>query len=289
MIYNVRHKTRLAYAAPIAHAEFNLRLAPIDWPGQRLCGFDLAIAPQPRTRTEAPGPYPAQVTAISFAQPLTAIEVTSNFEIEVTQALPPGPGPDVETVRSQAILSRDMSNRSPVPYLFPSRIAVGAKAIDEWAIAAIPPSGAITEVVAALAGTIHRDFTYQPGMTTTSTPPAQAFAARKGVCQDFAHLMIIALRAVGLPAAYVSGYLRTLPPPGGEKLIGADAMHAWVAVWCGAELGWIGFDPTNDCLALDDHIVVAMGRDYADVAPIDGIFVGNTPQAMDVMVDVTAL
>jgi transglutaminase-like putative cysteine protease len=133
---------------------------------------------------------------------------------------------------------------------------------------------------------VHREFVYQPGVTTSATSPEEAFASRRGVCQDFAHVMIVALRSQGVPAAYASGYLRTVPPPGKPRLVGADAMHAWVMVWCGRELGWVGFDPTNDCLARGDHILIAMGRDYADVAPIDGTFVGSPVQSLTSSVDV---
>jgi transglutaminase-like putative cysteine protease len=136
---------------------------------------------------------------------------------------------------------------------------------------------------------IHREFRYDPKATGAETPPLVAFNQRSGVCQDFAHIMIIAARANGVPAAYVSGYLRTLPPPGQPRLVGADAMHAWVNIWCGDELGWIGFDPTNNILVHEDHIVTAMGRDYADVAPIDGVFHGGVGQTMDVSVDVAPL
>lgn len=289
MIYRVRHRTRLRYAAPIAHADFNIRLVPVNWPGQQLRSFALDISPTPDTRAESSGPYPARVTAISFSRLMSALEVSSSFEIEVAQTAPADSGPAIDAVRKQALLSNDMSNRSPVPYLYPSRIAEVNAEIGAWAASRFPADTGIIAAAAALGSAIHQEFTYKPGTTTSSTPPASAFAARKGVCQDFAHLMIIGLRALGIPAAYVSGYLRTVPPPGSERLVGADAMHAWVAVWCGVELGWIGFDPTNDCLALNDHIVVAMGRDYADVSPIDGIFVGIAPQHMEVMVDVAEL
>ena len=125
-----------------------------------------------------------------------------------------------------------------------------------------------------------------------STPLNEVFDKRHGVCQDFAHVMIAGLRGLGLPAAYVSGYLRTRPPPGQPRLRGADASHAWVALWCGegwgesGEGGWIGFDPTNDCVVQDDHIVVAQGRDYGDVAPIDGIVSSAGAQKLTVEVDV---
>ncbi|MET0677785.1 MAG: transglutaminase family protein, partial [Bradyrhizobium sp.] len=122
--------------------------------------------------------------------------------------------------------------------------------------------------------------------TDVETPLSQAFVSRRGVCQDFAHIMISGLRGIGLPAAYVSGYLRTIPPPGQPRLQGADATHAWVAVWCGGAIGWIGFDPTNDLIVANDHIVLAMGRDFSDVSPVDGIIVGSRKQKLNVAVDV---
>ncbi len=133
---------------------------------------------------------------------------------------------------------------------------------------------------------MHADFVFDSSATDVKTPASQAFAARRGVCQDFAHIMISGLKGLGLPAAYVSGYLRTIPPAGQPRLEGADATHAWVALWCGDQLGWIGFDPTNAVLAQNDHIVLATGRDYSDVAPIDGIILAPGGQTLTVQVDV---
>jgi transglutaminase-like putative cysteine protease len=131
------------------------------------------------------------------------------------------------------------------------------------------------------------DMAYEVGATTVTTTPPMSFALRRGVCQDFAHIMISGLRGVGLPAMYVSGYLRTTPRPDADRLQGADAMHAWVLVYCGRESGWIGLDPTNAILASDAHIVLALGRDYTDVAPMDGVIVGSGGQRIDVAVSVT--
>jgi len=136
---------------------------------------------------------------------------------------------------------------------------------------------------------IHAAFRFDASATRADTSPTDAFRLRQGVCQDFTHVMIVAARAQGIPAAYVSGYLRTLPPPGMPRLVGADAMHAWAALWCGDALGWVGFDPTNAVLAGTDHIFVAMGRDYSDVAPLDGVFHGGDGQSMGVSVDVLPL
>ena len=117
---------------------------------------------------------------------------------------------------------------------------------------------------------IRADFKYDTKATVVSTPISEAFEKRRGVCQDFAHIMIAGLRGLGLPAAYVSGYIRTIPPPGKKRLQGADAMHAWVSLWCGADIGWVDLDPTNSMLIGNDHIVLAKGRDYADISPVAG-------------------
>jgi transglutaminase-like putative cysteine protease len=161
-----------------------------------------------------------------------------------------------------------------------------APAVTEWTANSFPPGRSIVAGVIDLTRRIHRDFAYDPAATDVATPLARAFAARRGVCQDFAHVMIAGLRGLGLPAAYVSGYLRTEPPPGEKRLEGADAMHAWVEAWCGPALGWIGFDPTNGIVAGSDHIVVGHGRDYTDVSPVTGIILSSGTQGHSVAVDV---
>jgi transglutaminase-like putative cysteine protease len=144
----------------------------------------------------------------------------------------------------------------------------------------------VVEAAAELMTRIRDDFKYDPKATAVSTPLSDAFDKRGGVCQDFAHIMIAGLRGLGLPAVYVSGYIRTLPPPGKPRLVGADASHAWVSLWCGDMFGWLDFDPTNAVLAGNDHIVIARGRDYADVSPIDGVILASGNQELSVSVDV---
>ena len=134
---------------------------------------------------------------------------------------------------------------------------------------------------------IHSDFAYLPGTTAADTLPARAFALKKGVCQDFAHILLAAVRSLRVPARYVSGYLRTTPPPGRKRLTGADASHAWVSVW-DPGLGWVDMDPTNDCVPGEDHVALAIGRDYGDVAPVSGVVVGAGQQTLTVGVDVLA-
>ena len=287
MIYNVRHLSRVTYGTPVELARFNIRLKPVIWPGQTLLEYRMTITPQPGQLTESFGPYMVNTSLLALEMPLSELVVTSEFRVEV---LGPPPIEDIGTtiarLRRLALDSRDLGNLSPAPYLYASRIVALDPEIAAWAAPYLAEETAILPAIRALASQIHAQFAYTPGATGSDTPPIEAFHTRQGVCQDFAQVMIAALRAQGIPAAYLSGYLRTQPPPGQPRLIGADAMHAWVNVWCGPEMGWIAIDPTNDQLADDGYVVVAMGRDYADVAPVDGVFVGSSAQRMTVAVDV---
>jgi transglutaminase-like putative cysteine protease len=161
--------------------------------------------------------------------------------------------------------------------------------IAAYAREVLKPGQTVREIAAALCARIHGDFTYDSEATTVDTTPRESFQLKRGVCQDFAHIMIVALRSLGIPAGYVSGFLRTIPPPGKERLEGADAMHAWVRVWCGDTMGYIEFDPTNNIPAGSDHIVVGYGRDYSDVAPVIGVLKGYGNQKIIQAVDVVPL
>lgn len=176
---------------------------------------------------------------------------------------------------------------SPHHFLGPSPRLDEVTEISAYARETATHGQTVRQIAEALCARIHGDFTYDPQATTVDTAPRAAFALKRGVCQDFSHVMILALRSLGIPAGYVSGFLRTIPPPGQERLEGADAMHAWVRVWCGETMGWIELDPTNNIPAGSDHVVVAYGRDYSDVAPVIGVLksYGNhqTVQAVDVV------
>ncbi|WP_137679773.1 transglutaminase family protein [Aurantiacibacter suaedae] len=286
MIYEVSHRTTISYGVPVSQARFNIRLRPYGWPGQSIIAQRLQFGPQPDEWLDEVGPYCVNRSVIAFTGRLSELSIESRFTVDVAAHSAVGEGSMLRQVRQEALDRRDLSVLSPAPYLFASRIADANSAIGGWAGSLLAADQPIVEAASSVMGAIHRDFAYRPGTTSSATAPAEAFERREGVCQDFAHVMIVALRSQGIPAAYVSGYLRTEPPPGQPRLVGADAMHAWVAVWCGAELGWMGFDPTNNCLAQGDHILIAMGRDYADVSPIDGTFVGSAPQNMATAVDV---
>ncbi len=291
MKYQVRHETAVKYDALVNLARFNLRLKPADWPGQVVSDYRLKVSPRPRTLHDQPGPFVVHVARLTLDQPIASLTVTSEFTVAVDRTLPPpgDGGPALADVRSQALGDRGMSARDPASYLFASPIARMEPEIAAWAAPLLADDTGVVAAAAALMHAIRSEFAYDSKATKADTPPVQAFRARHGVCQDFAHIMIVALRHAGIPAAYVSGYLRTNPPPGKARLVGADATHAWVNVWCGAELGWIGFDPTNALLAGNDHIFTAMGRDFADVSPLDGVFIGGAGQKMKVSVEVALL
>ncbi len=159
--------------------------------------------------------------------------------------------------------------------------------VAEYSRAIVQPGGSTLAAFLALGRSLHQDMSFDSMATTVDTPLDEAFRKRRGVCQDFAHILIAGLRSLGIPARYVSGFVRTEPPEGQERLEGADAMHAWVAAWCGPKMGWVEYDPTNDVTAKTDHIVVGYGRDYSDVAPIKGVLrasgVASVGQAVDVV------
>jgi transglutaminase-like putative cysteine protease len=189
-------------------------------------------------------------------------------------------------VRDVAFEATSLGPSSPIGYVFASPLVPVQQPVTSYASASFPPGSGILAGAVDLMHRIRTGFKYDPKATVISTPLNEVFEKRHGVCQDFAHVMIAGLRGLGLPAAYVSGYLRTIPPPGRPRLQGADATHAWVSLWCGEGLGWIGFDPTNDILVENDHIVLAVGRDFSDVSPVDGIIVGSRKQKLAVAVDV---
>jgi transglutaminase-like putative cysteine protease len=288
MNYLVRHRTIVRYDAPARLARFNVRLRPAPWPHQTVEDYGLEVKPAPSSIEERPGSSPVTVTRLVIEAPLVELVIDSHFRVSVDAIAPrPAPDdPDIAEVARQALRVDDIGPAAPANYLFASPRVAMVPEIAAWAAETLAPTRGIVEAGLALSQRIKAEFVFDPSATDASTPAAEAFAARHGVCQDFAHIMVVALRMVGLPAAYVSGYLRTVPPPGRARLIGADATHAWVMLWCGDRLGWLGFDPTNGVATGSGHVFTAMGRDYSDVAPLDGIFIGGGEQDLDVAVDV---
>jgi transglutaminase-like putative cysteine protease len=291
MLYRIRHVTRFEYARAVGFARNNLRLKPILWSGQTLEDYALTIQPQGRTFPARAEAGLANVVRLVVEEPARSLTIESRAQIRVNRPVPiPGSGdPSVDQVARLARASSDASPAGPAAYLFPTALIPLDPDIAAWCREDLDPDRGILEAAIALAFRIQREFAFDTCATLVDTPPREAFLKRGGVCQDFAQIMISGLRAAGLPAAYASGYIRTLPPAGQPRLVGADATHAWVLVWAGPALGWVGVDPTNGIWMAGDHIVVAIGRDYGEVAPIDGIVLGSGAQRMDVSVDVEPL
>ena len=287
MIYRLRHRTTYRYEKPVSFARCALRVTPREGPDQALLAHELIISPHSTRQDIRVGQFGERVVTATLETPHRELTIEARSRVDVTR-------PRLETLlfetpwetaRADAAAADSLDLASPAHFLYPSRMAPIVKAITDYASASFPPGRPIIEAAFDLACAIKRGFTYDPEATEVSTPAAKAFEARRGVCQDFAHIMISGLRGLGLPAAYVSGYIRTYAAPGRPRLEGADATHAWVDVWCGRDHGWIGFDPTNALIVSEDHLVVAVGRDYLDVAPISGVILGPGEQKIDVAVD----
>lgn len=288
MIYDVRQLTTYAYGSTIPFSRHLARLTPVDRHGQRVLSADLSIEPDPAERTETDDFFGNRVTAFALDRPHRAlvVELVARVVVAPPEPLLASLTPSWESVRDRAAGSDDPGPASPAHALFPSRAIVLDDRMTSYAALSFTADRPVLEAGLDLTRRIKADFRYRPGTTDAATPPIEAFMARRGVCQDFAQVMIAGLRGLGLPARYVSGYLRTEPPPGRPRLEGADATHAWVELWCGPETGWIGLDPTNGIPAGEDHLVLAIGRDYADVSPLDGVIVASAAHSLEVKVDV---
>jgi transglutaminase-like putative cysteine protease len=288
MIYSIRQVITYQYASVVPFARHALRLTPVAASGQTVLSSSIAIEPEPHERSESDDFFGNHVTQIAVEQPHRSLTIASHAEVRVDgpPAVPPEATPHWIDLRDQAAEAQDAAARAPCHYLFPSRLVPIDPVMRDYALKSFDPDDTILAAGIDLMARINADFAYDPTATDATTPVGDAFALRRGVCQDFAHIMIAGLRALGLPAAYVSGYLRTEPLPGRPRLEGADATHAWVALWCGPECGWQGLDPTNDVRVGSDHIVLAFGRDFADVSPVDGVIVASGGHTHSVAVDV---
>lgn len=289
MIYELSQETRYVYTAAVPYSSHVARLLPVDRKGQTVRQAALFIAPIPAERRETIDFFGNRICHFALDRSHDELIVRLAAEVEVAPAEPylAALTPSAEEVRALAAASSDPGADSPVHGLFPSPSVPFDPAITRYAALSFSARRPVLEGAIELMKRIKDDFAYVLGATDADTSPSDAFVARKGVCQDFAHVMIVALRSLGIPAGYVSGFLRTIPPAGQQRLEGADAMHAWVRVWCGKSTGWIELDPTNDITAGSDHIVVAFGRDYSDVAPVIGVLKSyggqQTIQAVDVV------
>jgi transglutaminase-like putative cysteine protease len=288
VIYDIRHVTTYSYESPVSFARCSLRLEPRSGDGQQLVSHAVEIRPRPAERTVRRDFFGTHTESVLIETAHRSLRIDSRSRVSVSrQALGRNASsPPWENVRDVAFEASSLGPASPVGYVFASSLVPVLRRVTDYATVSFARGQGILAGAVDLMHRIRSDFKYDPKATVISTPLNEVFEKRHGVCQDFAHVMIAGLRGLGLPAAYVSGYLRTIPPPGKPRLQGADATHAWVSVWCGAEIGWVGFDPTNDLLVENDHIILAVGRDFSDVSPVDGIIVGSRKQKLAVAVDV---
>lgn len=290
MLYEILVRSFCEYRQSAKGSRHLVRLMPLAEPGvQRLIAGALEMKPGPQERSDRVDFFGNHATEAVFTGAHDEIEMVLRARVE----RPPVPvpldmSPPLSRMTAEVEAQRRLFGDAPHHFLGPSPMVVPDPGVSAWARAQ-RLDGSVLEVVAALNRALNRFMTYDPDATEVDTPLAEAFALRRGVCQDYAHIMIAALREIGVPAGYVSGLLRTEPPKGKPRLEGADAMHAWVMAWCGADAGWVEFDPTNDLRVATDHIVVARGRDYSDVAPVKGVLWTAGGQTTRQTVDVIPL
>ncbi|MEA3640213.1 MAG: transglutaminase family protein [Lamprobacter sp.] len=291
MRYQVTHLTRYGYADPVSLCHSIAHLKPRETPYQRCLIANLRINPWPSVVREHRDFFGNRVSYFSVQQSHLQLEINATAEVEVWAPPLPEPASTLpwEKARAQLQSPRAVESASARMFALPSPAVPLDPLAADYARASFMPGRPLLEAALDLVSRIHRDFDYDPTSTTVATPIAEVLAQRRGVCQDFAHLAIAALRGLGLAARYVSGYLETLPPPDQPKLRGADASHAWLAIYCPEAQesgGWVDLDPTNDCSISDQYITTAIGRDYQDVTPVRGVFYGGGEHSLAVSVDV---
>ena len=292
MRYRILHTTEYDYAEPASTCHNQVHLTPRELPYQHRLSSDVEVAPQPHAMREHIDSFGNTVTTFAIYEPHRCLTITARSEVEVDGSGVGGAAvptlwssPPWEVVRDQLRSSHDGAVLDAVPFLFASPYVTTCQRIAAFAADSFPPGRPLLDAAQALTARIKRDFKYQPLSTTLATSSLDVLTSRVGVCQDFAHLQVACLRSLGLAARYVSGYLRTDPPPGKPRLVGADASHAWVSVFCPVT-GWQDFDPTNGCARGDQHITLAWGRDYGDVSPVKGVVLGGGENKLRVSVDV---
>jgi len=295
MLLHVTHSTRYDYTPPVETAQHLAHLKPMDTQSQRLVSHALTISPTPAQRNEAPDVYGNARAFFALESTHEELVVTAESVVDTSS---PVLSPDVarelpwEEVRERFRYVKDSAYDPASDFVFPSRYVPRHDDFAAYARPSFAPGRPAFDVAMDLTLRMYRDFEYDSESTEISTPAIEALAQRRGVCQDFAHIMIACLRTIGLPARYVSGYLLTQPPPGRPRLIGADASHAWVSVYLPGADGpgaWADFDPTNGRQPGEDYVTLAIGRDYSDVSPMRGVLHGGARHTLDVSVTVRPL
>ena len=292
--FRVRHRTAYRYAVPASLSRQILRLGPrAVRDRQWIEDSTLTITPPPTVEHRRRDAFGNPSVSVTLEAPHTELRLESTTGVTVRRPAPPR-APETmpwDTVFDRVRRIRSHADLEAMDVAFPTGFTDRTDALIAYAAGCFAPGGSVLDGAIALCTRIFEDFSYDGSATTVSTPASMAFERRRGVCQDFAHVMLAGLRGLGLPARYVSGYLLTHPPPGEPKLRGVDASHAWVSVYVPAAAPsdsaiWVDLDPTNGMVVGDEHITAAWGRDYADVAPVTGVVTGGGMQTVDVDVDV---
>jgi len=271
MRYRVIHSSEYTYATPAALSLNDACLVARETPFQKVHAQEFHTEPRDDYHKDRTDWFGNHWRLYAFEKPHKRLEIVSTHDVEVFRRGSLGDG----------------STSGYKPFLAPSPFIRPSEGFAAYGRSSFPSGGDPVAGLTDLTQRLFHDFRYDPKATEIGTPVEEFFTERKGVCQDFAHLMLAILRSLGIPARYVSGYLNTLPPPGKEKVFGADASHAWVAAWSPG-YGWVDFDPTNGIVVGDDHITLAWGRDYGDVTPLKGVVLGGGPQKLEVKVTVLA-
>ncbi|MFN0029456.1 MAG: transglutaminase N-terminal domain-containing protein [Acidimicrobiales bacterium] len=287
--YQVRHRTTYRYDAPVSASYGQLHLLPRDTTRQRVRSAGITFEPAVADYREREDFFGNRAGYFALHEPHQTLIVEARSVVTLLpNRPPPAPGPAWEQVRDALVEPRAQEALQVAPFVLASPRVPRCAEVAAYVAPSFSAGRPVLDAIEELTHRIHADFSFVPGATTVTSTLAEVMAARHGVCQDFAHVAVGCVRACGLAARYVSGYLETDPPPGRDKLVGADASHAWAEVWLGNEHGWLGIDPTNASLTLDRHIVTAWGRDYDDVAPLTGVIQSpGSATTLSVSVDVT--
>lgn len=284
-LLRVRHMTAYDYKDPVELGAHVVHLRPRELPTQSVRHFALHASPPLAREAWGLDHFGNSVGWLFLAGVHDALRLEAVGDVVVRPRIVPDPAmtPPWEHVATQALRPE---GTDAAEFAFASQRVPLLEEARQWASTSLPPGRPVLACVLDLVSRFASEFRFDGTVTTVSTPVARVLELKAGVCQDFAHLMIAALRSHGIPARYVSGYLRTRPPPGKKRLVGADQSHAWVGCWLGAAHGWIDVDPTNAMVVQDGHVVLGWGRDYADVSPVRGVLLGGGAHTLKVSVDI---
>jgi transglutaminase-like putative cysteine protease len=290
MIFDVSHQTTYKYSQPVSISHHMFHLSPRTTSRQICHRTALTVSPAPSVNESGNDFFGNPTTFVALQTQHKELVIQSRSVVEVSPPSTPAPTSTTPWDRVYDLVERD---RSPLglqvlQFAYDSPFTTADGEIANYARESFPPGRPVLEAALDLTGRIYREFKYEGGATTVTTTVDEVLRLKHGVCQDFAHLEIACLRAMRVPARYVSGYLLTKAPEGREKLVGADASHAWLSVWCPG-YGWVDLDPTNNLIPTDEHVLLAWGRDYGDVSPVNGVIFGGGEHVIDVAVDVRSL